>query len=115
MSQGTTSSGNNGRASSPFRLNVDISEIPDIISWFKFLDRHDQRNKDGVTFAPFGDALKDRGFTRLSQLTPPVVQPSHLEEWLGIKTGVTVTIMQYILVDLSAINTGKWTFPRDGT
>ena len=116
MSQGATSSGNNTtRSSSPFRINVDISEIPDIISWFKSLDHHDQRNKDGITFTPFGTILKDQGFTRLSQLIPPVVQPSHLEEWLGVKTGIAFTIMQYILADLNAINSGKWVFPRDSS
>ncbi|KAF8834427.1 hypothetical protein BDN67DRAFT_985326 [Paxillus ammoniavirescens] len=115
MSQGATLSGNNTHSSSPFQINVDISEIPDIISWFKFLDHHDQCNKDGITFVPFGDILKDKGFTRLSQLIPPVVQPSHLEEWLGVKTGIAFTIMQYILANLNAINSGRWIFPRDGS
>jgi len=64
-------------------------------------------------FASFGDILKDKGFTHLSQLSPPVVQPSYLEEWLGIKTGTAFTIMQYIVADLSAINLGKWVFSRD--
>ena len=64
---------------------------------------------------PFGTILKDRGFTRLSQLIPPVVQPSHLEKWLGVKTGITFTIMQYILADSNAINSGKWVFPRDSS
>jgi hypothetical protein len=114
MSQAATSSSNNTCSSSPFRINVNIFEIPDLISWFKFLDHHEQRNKDGITFTPFGNILKDRGFTRLSQLIPPV-QPSHLEEWLGIKTGIAFTIMQYILADLNAINSGKWVFPRDSS
>ncbi|KAG8219220.1 hypothetical protein J3R82DRAFT_46, partial [Butyriboletus roseoflavus] len=75
---------------------------------FKSLDCHDQCNRDGVIFVPFGDILKDRGFTCLSQLIPPVIQPSHLEEWLGVKTGIAFTIMQYILADLNVINSGKW-------
>ena len=54
----------------------------------------------------------DLGLTCLSELIPPLVQPSHFEEWLRIKTGVAFTIMQYILADLDAINLEKWVLPQ---
>lgn len=67
----TTMLPNNTRSPFPFS-SVHVSDIPDMIAWFKYLDRHEQRNKDGIVFAPFGEVLRAKGFVRLSQLMPPI-------------------------------------------
>ena len=38
--------------------------IPDVIAWFSYLDQHEERNKDNIIFAPYGIALKSKGFLR---------------------------------------------------
>lgn len=41
--------------------------IPDVVAWFAYLDRHNERSKDGIVFTPYGVTLKAKGFLRISQ------------------------------------------------
>lgn len=88
-------------------------ESPDIVAWFAFLDQHERRNKDPITFAPYGVMLKAKGFLRLSQLTLEYIQLRDLQEWLGIEVGTAILIMQYAKEDMQALQSGKWVFPTD--
>lgn len=88
--------------------------IPDIIAWFSYLDQHEQRNNDGIVFAPYGVTLKNKGFLRLSQLTMDFVQLKDLQEWLGIDVGTAILIMQYAKEDLESLRSRKWVFPNLG-
>lgn len=85
------------------RATADIREI---VHWFKYLDQHDERNKDGITFAPYGPILREKGFRWLSHLSQDYVKPSDLVELLGIRFGTAVLIMQYAEQDLEAVNAG---------
>ena len=60
--------------------SLDAVVIPDITTWFSFLDQHEQQNKDGITFALYGTKLKAKGFIRLSQLTSEFVQLKDLKK-----------------------------------
>ncbi|KAI6012011.1 hypothetical protein BKA83DRAFT_104934, partial [Pisolithus microcarpus] len=93
--------------------NIPITDIPDIVSWFAFLDHHEQHNQDGLTFAPYGPILRAKGFLHLSQLTLDFFGLSDLQTWLGIEVRTAVLIMQYAKEDLAAIRSGKWVFPKD--
>jgi hypothetical protein len=93
--------------------NVATITIPDIVSWFSYLDRHEQRNKDGIIFAPYGVTLKAKGFLRLSQLTLEFIQLKDLQEWLGIEVGTAILIMQYAKEDMDALKTRQWVFPTN--
>jgi hypothetical protein len=93
--------------------NVATITIPDIVSWFSYLDRHEQRNKDGIIFAPYGVTLKAKGFLRLSQLTLEFIQLKDLQEWLGIEVGTAILIMQYAKEDMDALKTSQWVFPTN--
>lgn len=86
--------------------------IPDIVAWFAYLDRHEQRNKDGIVFAPYGVTLKEKGFLRLSQLTLDFIQLKDLQEWLGIEVGIAILIMQYAKEDLEGLRSRTWVFPN---
>ncbi|KIO09223.1 hypothetical protein M404DRAFT_132539 [Pisolithus tinctorius Marx 270] len=57
--------------------------------------------------------LRDKGFMHVSQLTTGFVQLSELQDWLGIKRGTAILIMQYAKQDLNAIRSGSWVFPGD--
>jgi hypothetical protein len=39
--------------------------IPDVVAWFRYLNQHEERNKDGIVFAPYGVALKAFVFLNL--------------------------------------------------
>lgn len=81
---------------------ASITDNPDIVSWFASLDHNEKRDTGGVSFAPFGHILREKGFLRLSQLTPKFVQLQDLQAWLGIEVGTAILIMQYAEEDLSA-------------
>ncbi|KIK76214.1 hypothetical protein PAXRUDRAFT_18370 [Paxillus rubicundulus Ve08.2h10] len=49
--------------------STQAAEIPDIISWFAYLDSCKECQPDDPTFMQFGPILKDQGFLRLSQLS----------------------------------------------
>jgi hypothetical protein len=93
--------------------NTAAIVIPDIVAWFSFLDQHEQRNKDGITFAPYGLVLKAKGFLRLSQLTLDFIQLKDLQEWLSIEVGTAVLIMQYAKEDMEALKSWQWVFPNN--
>lgn len=75
-------------------------KYPSLIDWFASLDTNEERNKDGIVFAPYGAVLKDKGFLRLSQLSLELFTLKDLEEWLGISVGTAVLIMQYAKEDI---------------
>ena len=89
--------------------NVDIP----VDKWFCYLDRHEERNKDGITFSPYGIALKEMGFNRLSHLTAEFFTLADLQGWLGVGPGTANTILHYVKGDLNALKSGKWVFPKD--
>ncbi|KAH7923723.1 hypothetical protein BV22DRAFT_1130419 [Leucogyrophana mollusca] len=91
----------------PHSGSPSVADIPDIVRWFAYLDEHEERNKDGIVFAPYGPILRQKGFLRISQLTRNYVQLSDLQTWLGIEVGIAILIMQYAEFDLAAVNAGK--------
>jgi hypothetical protein len=92
----------------------DVTPIayPDMVSWFRSLDEHEGRNKDGINFSPFGAVLKAKGFLRITQLTRDLVGLKDLQEWLGIEVGTAVLILQYAKEDIDAVKAGKWLPPK---
>ena len=101
-------------AAAPFKLagvTQPPIKYPDLIHWFASLDANEERNKDGIIFAPFGAILKDKGFLRLCQLTLDIFTLKDLQEWLGINAGSAVLIMQYAKEDLDDIKAGRLSFP----
>ena len=85
--------------------------IPDIVAWFAYLDKHEERNKDGIMFSPYGDILKEKGFLCISQLTLEFIHLKDLQDWLGIEVSTAILIMQYAKEDVEALKSGKWIFP----
>lgn len=89
-----------------------VTNIPtDIVSWFSYLDQHEERNKDGITFAPYGSILRAIGLRCLSELTLDYVPLSDLQGWLNINVGTAILIMQYAQEDQEAINLGRYIIP----
>ena len=86
--------------------------MPDIIAWFTYLDQHEQCNKDGIMFAPYGVTLKEKGFLHLSQLIMDFIQLKDLQVWLGIDVGTAILIMQYAKEDLEGLRSRTWVFPN---
>ncbi len=80
---------------------------------FGMQPQHEERNKDGIIFAPYGVTLKSKGFLRISQLTSEYIQLKDLQEWLGIEIGTAILIMQYAKEDLEALKSRKWAFPNN--
>jgi hypothetical protein len=87
--------------------------IPDVVAWFAYLDQHEERNKDGIVFTPYGVRLKAKGFLRISQLTLEFIQLKDLQDWLGIEVGTAILIMQYAKEDVEALKSRKWIFPNN--
>ncbi|KAF8838295.1 hypothetical protein BDN67DRAFT_1013216 [Paxillus ammoniavirescens] len=103
------------RSPSPFpgpSTSTQAAEIPDIISWFAYLDSREERQPDDPTFTQFGPILKDQGFLRLSQLSLEYFGLADLQKWLGIGAGTAVLIMQYAKEDLAAIRSGRLVPPK---
>jgi hypothetical protein len=86
-------------------------EYPEVTRWFRFLDEHEERRKDGISFAPFGDMLKNKGFVRITQLTLDFITLKDLQDWLGIEVGTAILIMQYAKDDIESIKAGKLVIP----
>lgn len=89
----------------------DPSSI-ETVKWFEMLDSHDGRNADGITFAPFGPILRAEGFFRISQLTSSAVTKQDLQDWLGIKAGTAVLILEYAKEDMERYNAGISLIPE---
>ena len=108
-------SSTNTHSPSPFPPDPADRNPPDINinSWFSFLDRDPRSKNDGTSYTLFGPILNDRGFSRVSQLTPEFVKLSELEDWLGVKRGTAILILQYTRKDLAAVTHGHWVFPGD--
>ena len=97
------SSSSQSRLTSP----VLMASVPLISNWLTHLDQHPERNQDGVVFVPFGPIFKEKGFVRLSQLASKHVSISNLQAWLGVTTGIAVSIKDYADEDLEAVRAGK--------
>jgi hypothetical protein len=85
---------------------------PDVEYWFRFLDKHEHRNKYGISFAQYGAILKNHGFLCINQLVSKFVSLDNIQEWLGIKVGTAILIMQYVAEDIATIESGSWVFPQ---
>ena len=104
----SSSSGGNHHSS-----HIPLASIPEIITWFTYLDWDEEWGHDGINFAPLSHILKGKGFVHLSQLSDRYIKISNLKEWLGIDTGTAITIFQYANEDLEAIRSGEWFFPHE--
>jgi len=82
-----------------------------VTRWFHFLDEHEERRKDGIGFAAFGDVLKNKGFLRITQLTLDFITLKDLQDWLGIEVGTAILIMQYAKDDIESIKAGRLIIP----
>jgi hypothetical protein len=91
----------------------DTVEYPDVVHWFRFLDGHEVRRKDGIEFSPYGVLLKSKGFLRITQLTLDFFTLKDLQEWLSIEIGTAVLIMQYAKEDIDAIKAGHLVIPNE--
>ena len=77
--------------------------IPDnVVDWFAYLNRHEKRNKHGISFMEYGPILKEQGFVEVAQLTLEWTTPSLLKDLLSIPIGTAILIKQ--LVMLSALH-----------
>jgi hypothetical protein len=86
--------------------------IPDIMTWCHYLDRHQERNNDGIQFGEFGPLLKQKGYLRISQLASDFYRDGSLEKILGVEEGIAIMIRQYAKEDLDEIRAGKLVIPR---
>ena len=84
----------------------------DLVSWFMYLDQHEQQNKDGLIFLPYGPIMKANGFIRLSQLTLNYLKLSNLQDILNIDLGTAILIMQYADEDMEAVKLGRFILPH---
>ena len=102
-------SANTTRSPSLLPANSTDRNPPDIeiVSWFSFLDSNAQSSKDNQSYTRFGPRLRDEGFIHVSQLTTGFVELSELQDWLGVKRGMAILIMQYAKQDLNAIRSGS--------
>ena len=75
-------------------------ELLGITKWLQALDADEKRHLDGVCFSDFGDLLNERGFFKITQLSPKFVKLKHLAQWLGTKEGIAVLIFQYAEEDI---------------
>ena len=64
------------------------------------LDADEKQRLDGICFSDFGHLLDDRGFFKITQLSPKFIKLKHLAQWLGIKEGIAVLIFQYAEEDI---------------
>lgn len=75
-------------------------ELLGITKWLQALDADDKRRLDGICFSDFGHLLDDKGFFKITQLSPKFIKLKHLAQWLGIKEGIAVLIFQYAEEDI---------------
>ncbi|KIK20206.1 hypothetical protein PISMIDRAFT_13167 [Pisolithus microcarpus 441] len=88
----------------PSSSSTSVADIPNVIDWFAYLDRHEQQNKDRIMFSPFRMMLWEKGFIQISQLSPDFVKLSDLQDWLRVDVGTAILIMQYAKEDLEVVN-----------
>jgi hypothetical protein len=86
---------------------VSKSRFPGVIQWLQALDNDEDRKEDGISFAQYGPAMKEKGFLRVNQLVDPLyVNPTRLQEWVGIPEGIGLLILQYANEDIETIRGG---------
>ncbi|KAG9317804.1 hypothetical protein JVU11DRAFT_2027 [Chiua virens] len=74
-------------------ISVQASAPFPIVQWFAYLDQVEEHNKDGITFAQYGQIL-------------------NLQELLKIPLGMAALIIQYAKHDLEDLQAGHWMFPQ---
>ncbi|KAH9979303.1 hypothetical protein BGW80DRAFT_1248676 [Lactifluus volemus] len=89
------------------RAEKNPRDYPNICTWFRYLDKHEGRNMDGITFEPFGPLLAAQGFVRITQLVSEHVGLNDLQQWLSIGPGTAVLIKEYAQADVRAIEMGR--------
>lgn len=95
----------------PINFRSTSIEYPEVTRWFRFLDAHEERNKDGIHFAPYGEVLKHKGFLRITQLTLDFIKLQDLQAWLDIEVGIAILIMQYAKEDVEGIKASTLVIP----
>ena len=105
-----SSSSVTGQQANSTSASPDAASI-DIITWFEMLDHHPQRNKDGIVYSKYGPLLKEMDFYCISQLTTGDVTKIDLQEWLGVKVGMAVSILSYAKEDMVKFNSGQALLP----
>lgn len=96
--------------------SVPLSDVPDILQWFRYLDKHEEHNKDGITFSEYGPILRGKGFVWIFQLTVDDFTYQDLQRELecdGI--GTAILIKEYAKQDMQALRSGTWVFPKEFT
>jgi hypothetical protein len=88
-------------------------EYPEVTCWFRFLDEHEERSKDGIHFTPYGKVLKAKGFLQITQLTLDFVSLKDLQDILSINVGTAILIMQYAKEDIDGIKMGNLVIPKE--
>ncbi|KAM6489363.1 hypothetical protein JOM56_015264 [Amanita muscaria] len=81
-------------------------ELLGIIKWFQALDADEKCRVDNVCFSDLGHLLSDRGFFKITQLSPKIIKLKQLVQWLGIKEGIAVLIFQYAEEDIEMFRAG---------
>jgi hypothetical protein len=98
----------------PAQISDDshIVDYPDVISWTRHLDRHPNRNRDGIKFLPYGRKLDEKGFKRINNISRDFFSVEELARWLelGEQIGIASLIMQYAKADTDAIKSGRLVF-----
>lgn len=86
---------------------------PDLITWFAYLDHHEGQNQDSITYTPFEQPLKEKGFVCLSQIISQHFELSHLQTILRIELGTAISILDYMAEDIITINARELVLPSD--
>ena len=87
-------------------------DIPKMHDWLAYLDHHEMRNKDGITFSSFGPAFKEEGVISISQLPFGSFNLTDRARRWNMKPGTAVLIMQYAERDLAAVKSGRLVIPK---
>ncbi|KAF8548146.1 hypothetical protein OG21DRAFT_1526691 [Imleria badia] len=75
-------------------------------------DRHEARNKDGITFSLYGPVLMANGFPRMSQLPFDSFKLTDCARQWNMKERTAVFIIQYAKADLAAVRSGQLVIPK---
>ena len=67
--------------------SIRAADDLDIVKWCLFLDCHEERNKDGITYLTFGPILKQKGFFVYLSLCPAGSGPKLSSLGLVLKLG----------------------------
>lgn len=77
------------------------NEVLNIVNWFQQLTDNSARNPDSLPFAEYGLILKEMGFHSITQLSRNFLDIKDLQEWLKIKPGTAIAILDYAQRDIA--------------